>query len=97
MDARNRKWLFIAVLSVATCLVVSACQAAEKTPEREIVYEKQLDCPYATFSETPSIQVEDTELGMVDRAWTHKFRMTCEEPYIKGWVIGLIDGYFESS
>jgi len=96
MNARNRTLTSIAVLLVVTCLALAGCQAADKEPEREIVYEKDVNCPVINFVESTVDPAEDPELGTVFRAYTHEFELSCSEPYIAGRIVAVLDGYIKS-
>ena len=95
MNANNHKWYGITILMLVTSLTAAGCQATatEQEPEREIVVEKEVNCPMVNFTPSSGIPVDDPELGSVERGVIYRWRFTCEEPYLKGRVIGLVDSY----
>jgi hypothetical protein len=103
MNATKHKWVLITVMVLITILAIVGCQPAamEQIAPTEIVAatesviaERETVCPILSFEEGPSITVNDPELGDTDRAFYIKAKYDCSEPYIKGRIFGIQDGYF---
>lgn len=83
------QWV-VAVLVL--CLVLAGCQSKE-AEEGPLVKENELVCPIENLGGRAADTVQTIENGTVNRAEFVWLYLNCEEPYLKGWMMGIADGY----
>lgn len=97
MKLNNARYIWIVVFLLA--LVLAGCSSAEKTAEitGEVIAEKDVSCPFEGYTDSSGVKLIDPELGETDRGWVSRWEFACDEPYIKGKVIGFQDGRIVSA
>jgi hypothetical protein len=84
-----RLWI---VVGVVLCLALAGCQTKE-AEEGPLVKENELVCPIENLGGRGADTVQKIENGTVNRAEFVWLYLNCEDAYIKGWMMGLADGY----
>ena len=83
------RWM---VLGFVLCLALAGCQS-KGAEEGALVKENELVCPIENLGGRGADTVQTIENGTVNRAEFVWLYLNCEDPYIKGWMMGIADGY----
>ena len=80
------------VVWIVLCLALAGCQS-QGAEEGSLVKENELVCLIENLGGRGADTVQEIENGTVNRAEFVWLYFNCDEPFLKGWMMGIADGY----